>query len=187
MIRTPSSPADDAPRPGEALDDVDELHVEGAGAASGPVAKSRSSDFPASRLDNFIAYQLRRAQEASFAAFASRVGRSTIWPGWFALLTIIHDEPFITQTALCGASMRDKSTLSSSLRQLINAGLVQRDRDPADARRYRLWLTPAGVEHLEALRVHAAAHDRRLDEIVGAKNKPLLLSLLMRISDELEQ
>jgi DNA-binding MarR family transcriptional regulator len=73
-------------------------------------------------LSNVIGYHLRIAQEASFAAYARRVGDTHIWPGWYSLLRIIHDNPGINQTELSIAAGRDKSTLTASLRELGKQG-----------------------------------------------------------------
>jgi len=137
-----------------------------------------------SSLDDVLAYQLRRAQEASFAAFAGRAGESTIWPGWYALLTIIRDNPGMTQTELSKSSGRDKSTLTTSLRELDRKGLIVRDRDPNDQRRVRLSLSPEGETHLEALRAHAVAHDAQFEAIVGAENRAALLIILKDIAEQ---
>ncbi len=138
-------------------------------------------------LDDLLGYQLRRAQEASFNAFAKRAGDSHIWPGWFALLTIIHDNPNINQTALSAASGRDKSTLSASLRELSKAGLINRERDPSDGRSYELSLTTLGKAQFKQLHAHARSHDRRIDEIVGQENKPILLAILKNLAKELSR
>lgn len=153
--------------------------------ATGRLVLRKADRSPTRKLDGLLAYQLRRAQEASFAAFSRRVGDSHIWPGWFALLAVIHDNPHINQTALSIASGRDKSTLSASLRQLVKEGLVSRKRDPSDARSYALTLTPVGESQLSELRTHARAHDRRLDEIVGAENRSVLVEILRSLADEL--
>jgi DNA-binding MarR family transcriptional regulator len=138
-------------------------------------------------LDGVLPYQLRRAQEASFNAFARRVGDSHVWPGWYALVVIIHDNPGINQSALSSASGRDKSTLTASLRELGKAGLIRRTPDRSDRRSYRLALTARGRAHLKALRVHARLHDRLVDAIVGRSNKAVLTKLLKTLADELNR
>jgi len=135
-------------------------------------------------LEDALAYQLRRAQEASFAAFARRVGESAIWPGWYTLLAIIHDNPGISQTELSNASGRDKSTLTTSLRELDRKGLLVRHRDTKDQRRVRLSLSPDGEAHLDALRAHAEAHDAQFDAIVGPSDRKALLVTLKDIADQ---
>lgn len=138
-------------------------------------------------LDGYLAYNLRRAQEASFAAFSKRVGDTHIWPGWYALLKIIHDNPRINQTELSHASGRDKSTLTISLRQLSKEGLVVRERDADDRRSLRLSLTAQGADHLQQLDVHAHAHDERVDQIVGAENRETMLEILRDLAEQLDR
>lgn len=132
-------------------------------------------------LSDFIGFHLRLAQEASFRAFAQRVGDPGLRPSRFAALMLIGENPGITQTALSRASGRDKSTLTTTLDDLVARGLVLRQRAVTDRRSYALELTPQGGKVLERLLGHASAHDRRLDELVGEAGKPVLLDLLRRI------
>lgn len=136
-------------------------------------------------LDDLLGFNLRRAQEASFAAFVRRVGDTHIWSGWFALLMIVNENPGINQTALSVAAGRDKSTLTTSLRQLVREGLVERQLSATDRRSYTLKLTDAGRDHLESMQVHAREHDKLLDRIVGRENKRALLMILRKIASEL--
>jgi DNA-binding MarR family transcriptional regulator len=139
------------------------------------------------KTDGRLAFHLRRAQEASFAAFARRINDDHIWPGWFALLVLVHENPDINQTALSRAVGRDKSTLTTSLRDLVSKGLVQRDRSADDRRNYTLRLTKAGRSRLKKMEVHAHAHDRALDNIVGKESKQALIRILKRIAAEVGQ
>lgn len=136
-------------------------------------------------LANVIAYHLRLAQEASFAAYARRVGDTHIWPGWYALLRIIHDNPGINQTELSLAAGRDKSTLTTSLRELGKAGLVEKTRDNQDRRNFRLSLSVKGEEQLTQLEAHALAHDAEIDRIVGSDRRAMFLDILKRLAGEL--
>src|SRR5262249_47607785 len=133
--------------------------------------------FETRRLSGLLPYQLRRAQEASFNAFARRVGDSHIWPGWYTILVIINDNPDINQTALSIAIERDKSTLTTSLRELDKAGIIKRTPDPADGRSWLLRLTDTGKSHLKVLSDHARLHEKLVDEIVGTENKAALLEI----------
>jgi len=138
-------------------------------------------------LDDALGYQLRRAQEASFAAFARRAGTARIWPGWYALLTIISDNPGINQTDLSKASGRDKSTLTATLRELGKEELIERVRDDTDRRSFQIYLSEKGKIQLAELSVHAKAHDRQLDAIVGQPNRRLLLAMLRDLTDSLAE
>lgn len=152
-----------------------------------PAESDHVTNVSAGPLSTYIAFQLRRAQEASFRAFARRVGESDISPGRFAILSLINENPGINQAELSRADGRDKSTLALALKDLEKRGLVTRKRSRTDGRAYLLELTALGKKHLERLREPALAHDRRLDEIVGEIHKPILLHLLERIVSSLEE
>lgn len=132
-------------------------------------------------LKGYIGFQLRRAQDVSFQAFARRVGEHDLGPGRFAILSIIHESPGINQTALSVATGRDKSTLTPALRDLVKRGFVRRERSRSDRRAYVLNLTEYGEGHLRTLAKHAEAHDKVLDGIVGSHNKALFIRLLEQV------
>lgn len=136
-------------------------------------------------LDDYIGFHLRMAQVASFRAFKRHSGLRSLRPGWFAVLSIISDNPGITPVTLSRASGRDKSTVTPILRELVREGLIRREPVPNDRRSYALSLTPEGAEALAHLAVCAAEHDRDLDAIAG-EQKPALLALLRRFETELE-
>ncbi len=133
-------------------------------------------------LAGFIGFHLRLAQEASFQAFARRVRDYEMRPGRFAVLALIGENPGISQTALGRAAGRDKSTLTPALNNLVRRALVKRRRVARDRRSYALSLTPKGEKLLEELTLHARAHDRLLDELVGLRNKPEFLRTLRRLA-----
>jgi DNA-binding MarR family transcriptional regulator len=137
-------------------------------------------------LEDFIGFHLRLAQEASFRAFAERVGDPGLRPSRFAMLAIIRENPGLTQRALSRASGRDTSTLTTALDDLVRRGLVVRERAEADRRSYALSLTPRGQRVLGRLTAHARAHDDRLDALVGSRGKATLLRLLRRIVEGLD-
>jgi DNA-binding MarR family transcriptional regulator len=133
-------------------------------------------------LADYAGYHLRLAQDASFQAFANRVGQGDIRPGSFTLLTLVRENPGITQTAISQASGRDKSTLTPALRSLEQAGYIERRRIDRDRRSYELHLTPAGTEAIARLSAHARAHDEELDRIIGSEKKAAFLSTLRAIA-----
>ena len=136
-------------------------------------------------LADWLGFHLRMAQIAAFSAFAREVGEVDLPPGRFALMTLIGRNPGISQTVLSRAAGRDKSTLTPALRDLKRRGLIERQRLASDRRSYHLTLTPAGQATLKRLAECAARHDRNLDRIVGARDKPRLLRILRKIMSEL--
>ena len=133
-------------------------------------------------LAEFIGFHLRLAQEASFQAFARRVRDFEMRPGRFAVLALIGQNPGLSQTALGRAAGRDKSSLTPALNDLVRRSLVKRQRVASDRRSYALSLTPKGEKLLADLIVHARAHDRQLDEIVGLDGKAEFIRTLRRIA-----
>lgn len=150
-------------------------------AKSAKTASDRAEPVKLGKLDSYIGFNLRLAQNASFKAFKRHTGDDDLRPGWFAVLSLIHDNPGITPMALSKASGRDKSTLTPVLRDLLRLKLIVRETVESDKRSYTLSLTRLGEAKLAMLAEHAAAHDRTLDEIVGDK-KEELIRLLKRIS-----
>lgn len=135
-------------------------------------------------LDGYIGYHLRLAQNASFRAFQRKSGRTDLRPGWYAVLSLIGDNPGITPMALSRAAGRDKSSLTPVLRDLAKHGYVSSTPHPGDRRSYVLDLTDLGRLRLSELTAHAAAHDRVLDAIVG-DDKERLIAILRRIAEDL--
>jgi DNA-binding MarR family transcriptional regulator len=134
-------------------------------------------------LDEAIGYHLRRAQDASFRAFARRAGRHDLTPGHFAALLVIVNYPGISQGALSRAIARDKSSVTPIIRTLFKRGLIDRQISTGDHRRTELSVTQPGRALLRRLARHARTHDRQLDTIVGDE-KVAFLGLLKRIANE---
>ncbi|PWW00034.1 DNA-binding MarR family transcriptional regulator [Hoeflea marina] len=136
-------------------------------------------------LEHYLAFHLRMAQCASFKAFKRRSGDCSLKPGWFALLSLIGDNPGITPMALSRASGRDKSTLTPVLRELAANCMIERQELKGDKRSYTLSLTAKGKCELAVLATHAIQHDREIEEIAGS-DKDVLLDLLRRITAQFD-
>jgi len=137
-------------------------------------------------LAHWIGFNLRMAQEATFAAFSRRSYKIGESPGRFATLTLIGLNPGISQTELSLANGRDKSSLTPVVEDLVRRGLVERRRVDHDRRTYRLSLTPAGQNTLAEMTRCARLHERKLDRIVGRRNRPRFVRLLQKIAAEIE-
>jgi DNA-binding MarR family transcriptional regulator len=154
----------------------------GPAATPAEEAKATEGKVRLGKLESYLGFNLRLAQEASFQAFWRRTGESDLRPGRFAILVLIGENPGISQTALGAAAGRDKSTLTPALTDLERRGLIHRSRAAHDRRSYALSLTEEGWAVLRKLSVHAAAHDRQLDELVGPENKDAFMAILRRIT-----
>ena len=136
-------------------------------------------------LAGWVGFHLRMAQTASFQAFARQAHDIDLRPGRFAILTLIGNNPGISQTALSRANARDKSTLTPALDDLVRRGLVSRRRPREDRRAYRLSLTPAGEELLRRLTECAKRHEDNLDRVIGARDRARFLRILRKVMAEL--
>jgi DNA-binding MarR family transcriptional regulator len=136
-------------------------------------------------LGDSIAFHLRLAQEASFNAFARRVGQTDLRPGRYAILTLIGENPGISQTVLSQASGRDKSSLTPALDDLETRQLIRRERVATDRRSYALYLTSLGKAALSAMDQQAQLHNETLDRIVGPAQRDEFMKILQRIATSL--
>jgi DNA-binding MarR family transcriptional regulator len=137
-------------------------------------------------LELWIGFNLRMAQDASFQAFSRLSQEIGVRPGRFATLTLIANNPGISQTALSRANGRDKSTLTPLLVDLVRRGLIRRTRTRNDRRTYRLALTKAGERLLHQLTACAREHESKLDAAIGARERAQFLRILRRLADEME-
>lgn len=141
---------------------------------------------------DWIGFQLRMAQIASFQGFARHaqsIGSFGIGlsPGRFAALMLIDRNPGLSQTALSRAIGSDKSTLTPVLDDLVKRGLISRERTRADRRLYELKLTDAGRKAMRSMYERAQSHESELDEIVGPRDRAQFMAILRKISTALGQ
>jgi len=137
-------------------------------------------------LGGWVGFNLRLAQEASFQAFSRRSREVGERPGRFATLTIIARNPGISQTELGQANGRDKSSVTPVIEELVRHGLVERKRVRSDRRVWRLTLTPAGKRTLATLMRCARAHDRKLDRIIGRRDRARFLAILKKLAAQID-
>jgi len=79
------------------------------------------------------------------------------------VLTELGKTPSLSLNDLATRTRTDQSSVSVVVSRLVEAGLVTRDRDPRDARRLILDLTPGGQAMLQ--RAPAVAQEQILDVI----------------------
>jgi MarR family transcriptional regulator, lower aerobic nicotinate degradation pathway regulator len=91
-----------------------------------------------------------------------------------------------SQAELAEALALDPSNLATIATDLVDRGLVERNRDDVDRRRYVLRLSPAGEQLLRRTEgAMAAAEDDLLTPLDGAQREQLY-ALLRRLADGVE-
>jgi MarR family transcriptional regulator, temperature-dependent positive regulator of motility len=88
------------------------------------------------------------------------------------MLAEIDEHPYPAE--LAGTLSMPKATVTVYLKRLEAAGLVRREIDPADLRRHRLLLTPAGRKATaDGLALLSDAFNQRLRRLSAAQQKEL--------------
>jgi MarR family transcriptional regulator for hemolysin len=130
-----------------------------------------SSELPIGLLVARTARALDRAFDDSLAAVG---GTGAMW----LVLSSLKDGGHRTQGDLAAAVGVRQPTLTHHLDGLERAGLVTRDRDPANRRVQRVALTEAGEALFVRLRRSAAAFEGRLSAGLDAEEVAQLRRLL---------
>ena len=95
------------------------------------------------------------------------------------LLAEVDEHPYPAE--LAAILNMPKATVTVYLKRLEGAGFMRREIDPADLRRHRLLLTPAGRDITrDGLALLSGAFDKRLGRLTAAQQKDLK-SLLEKI------
>jgi DNA-binding MarR family transcriptional regulator len=143
-----------------------------------PIAQRYPEELVSSAL--FLLKRLgMTAKEKSFEAY-EEVG---LHPYHHAILLVLDEGSRETQGAIADALGYDKGQLVGLLDELEDAGLVERQRDPADRRRQIVQMTPAGKKALERLR---RLSQRLEDDFLGSldeSERRELHTLLLRLAE----
>lgn len=118
-------------------------------------------------LDRRMGYALRRAQLAVFNDFFRTVATFEISAAEYSVLTIIENNPGLTQTQVADALGIKKTNFVALIKRLEDRGLVSRQSLPHDRRSFALHLTPAGDALIAKLHAASDAHEARIRALVG--------------------
>ena len=106
-------------------------------------------------------YLIRRAQQAHVAAWM-RLVSTEISSVQYTILVMLDQMGELSQRELCDHVDLDRSTIADVVSRMERRGLIERCRDPADARRNNVTLTALGRRERERLRPLVAQVDREL-------------------------
>jgi DNA-binding MarR family transcriptional regulator len=143
--------------------------------------KRKTTEVRFGPLAGWVGFNLRMAQESAFAAFSHLSREIGEGPGRFATLTLIAENPGISQSTLGQAAGRDKSSMTPVLDDLVRRRLVARSRSDTDRRTYRLKLTASGEKTLARLMACARRHEQALDRLIGPRDRARFLQTLKRV------
>ncbi|MDQ6712970.1 MAG: MarR family winged helix-turn-helix transcriptional regulator [Candidatus Dormibacteraeota bacterium] len=125
---------------------------------------------------------IRRAQQVHYWLWNAEVSSEVTSPQ-FAVLYALRAERNIDQKTLGERVSLDRSTTAEVVARLKARGLIQRIRDPRDARRNLLRLTAAGLRTTERLIPKAGRMNRLLVSVLSDCEQAELLRMLNLMVD----
>jgi MarR family transcriptional regulator, temperature-dependent positive regulator of motility len=125
---------------------------------------------------------IRRAQQVHYWLWNAEVSSEVTSPQ-FAVLYALRAEKNIDQKTLGERVSLDRSTTAEVVARLKSRGLIQRFRDPRDARRNLLRLTAAGQRTTERLIPKSVRMNRMLVSVLSEREQAELLRMLNLVVD----
>lgn len=125
------------------------------------------------------------AQVGAYAAskFAEGLRPLGLSPAHAGILRILEASPAITQQALASALGSPPSRLVALVDELESKGLIERQENETDRRRYALLLTAEGRSTLNSIGGVVREHQNALLAALSEAERHQLTLLLMRIAD----
>ena len=133
------------------------------------------------RLPWLAGYQLRRAQARFFADFRRRMADIPMTPAQYGMLSLIAENPGLSQSALARALGLKRSTMVAAINTFEQRGLVERRRGGGDQRAHALVLTGAGKRLMRELEPRIGEHEAHMLAALSEDEKKQLLYLLEKI------
>ena len=137
------------------------------------------------QLPNYLGYQIRQAQIAVFKDLLVPLKDLNLTPGEFSLLTSVRYNKGVSQIELASVYDIDKSTLSHSIKRMVNRRLIIRKRLENDRRYYGLSLTPTGSRLLKRVTSIVESQEELMESVVTKAEKEKFLQILSRICNVL--
>lgn len=109
-----------------------------------------------------------------------------IGPSYLFLLSL-DCHPGESQDFLVAKHSMDKGNVAHMVMQLAKLGYVKRETDPADRRRYRLYLTNQGEEMVKIIRTITSEWSHKISKGFSNSEWQILSGLLQRILENSEK
>lgn len=138
---------------------------------------------PDQEPQRYTGHLIRRAQQAHVAAWSRLVSTETTSVQYTILVTLARLGE-ASQRRLCDEVDLDRSTIADLVARMQRRGLVQRHRDPTDARRNTVSLTEAGAAEHARLRPHVEEVDHELTGSLSGSDREQLRALLRRVLED---
>ena len=133
-------------------------------------------------LTEMVGYQLRRANDVATRRYFAVLADTGVTPGQIGVLTLIANNPGLTQSALSKGIGVDRSTMVAVIDRLEKLELVTRDRSTEDQRAYCLRLTARGTDLMGTLLQRLHGLEDELLTKMSIQERATLVQLLHRLA-----
>lgn len=132
-------------------------------------------------LNDRLGFHMRMAQTIMHRDFLNSLKELDLSQKLCAFLTLISDNPGISQVDIANTLMTDRATTMAIVDRLQDRGLLYRARSREDGRRQALFLTDVGVETLRQADALIVEHEDRFSAKFSKAELAMLTELLMRV------
>jgi len=152
-----------------------------------PARKSKSEaqrapeEFDDAVLRSFVGYNLKRAYLTVHGDFIASLAGLDLRPTQFSALSLIVDNPDISQTELARALSIERSNIVLVVDDLEGRELINRNRVKTDRRAYALRATLKGRRLHDKAVAQIRAHEERVLARLDPAERRTLIEMLNRI------
>jgi DNA-binding MarR family transcriptional regulator len=140
------------------------------------------SDVSGARDERLFFHLQVAAARLRTAADRRCLDRAGVTTAQAAALAVIRGQPGVSQRALAGALRQTEPSITTLVRRLVAAGLVDRGVDPADGRARALVVTDTGAAALASADAAFAAVNDHIDAVLTGEEATLVAGALRRLS-----
>jgi len=137
--------------------------------------------------DDTVSWQLVKLGKVHRALVGDAFAELGLHIGQDLLLEELWRHDGLSQSDLIGRLGVEPPTMTKTLQRMERAGLLRRERDPAPARVWRVYLTDQGRALERPVREIRAEVERRLLAGLSAEERSAVRSLLARLTANLKQ
>lgn len=130
------------------------------------------------RLKGLAGYLIRQAQLWVFQDFNETLASLDIHPAQYSILTVIRENPGLSQMALSQVLGIVRSGVVPLLDGLESRKLLKRTAHASDRRSHALYLTAEGNALLDRADALVQQHEKRLSQKVGSRGHKQLIEIL---------
>jgi DNA-binding MarR family transcriptional regulator len=132
-------------------------------------------------LSDLLGFEMRMAQTAMHRDFIVQLKDLDLTQKLTAVLTLLDENPGVSQIALSNALGADKATIMAMIDRLEVRNLIVRVRSRVDRRRQELYLSPDGLELLIQAKALIQVHEARFRTLFSAGELAQFRGFLRRI------